>query len=181
MVQINPEDVLRIPVNDYFDNNFINQKIMEKTQKLMLYASKHKSKECLLLFNTESFRHKTCTNKKDDTVELNKRMIFILNHTKKSYAVIHNHPADSSFSLMDLSVFLNYPNLIMMMVCTNSCKYCAAVLKSSTFDRKKQKEVLKKLIEHMELSGISGHSSALEIMNRMHQRGMISYVEYENY
>lgn len=181
MDKINRKDIFKIALNTYFDNPELNKRLKEKTQKLMFYAHWHKSKECLMIFSIESFRHKVCTDKDENKVGFNAKMRQILRERDKRFIVIHNHPTDTSFSLMDLKEFLQYPNVLMMMVCTNSCKYCAAVLKDAGFDERKQ-ELLDEWLDRQFKSGqLNEHGSALEILSRLHQRGLMYYVEYENY
>lgn len=180
MDKINVFNILKIQKHKYFDDNYVNNQLKLKTQLLMVNAFLHKGNETLLLMNNKTFKYTIYSENDQNSVSFNSKMLSLLMDKTNLYTAIHNHPNESSFSIDDLIQLLRHEQLILLILCTNSCKYCAGLLKSNTVDNITSDKMLKYIKQYMYKNNLTGHSSAIPLIEYFSTRKLI-YVYYINY
>jgi hypothetical protein len=141
---------------------------------------RNKGYETLLLMRLSDFKYETVTNYREDMVSFSDNMEHNLNNNSNVYVAIHNHPNDSTFSVDDLQVLVEYNNLRAIFLCTNTCKYNAMILKNYTLSQK-EIDIMRNYIKgYKQKNNGNGHISAEPLLKLFTDKRLL-YVYYTNY
>ena len=175
------QNILKIECHRYFDNswrdyNKINKKIRTKTIINMLSAYLHRGKEVLLLMDNGSFKHKMNVGNYEN-VTISNEMKRFMNNSNSTFTAFHNHPKEGSFSLGDLEQIIIYDKIQLLVLCTNSCRYCAALYKPRSFTEKEIKAILTLFDSFKEKNNVDGHCNAKYFIQQLQEKGRLFYYE----
>ena len=184
MDEISLRNILKIECHRYFDSswkdyNKINKKIRNKTIVNMLSAYFHKGKEVLLLMDNGNFKHKI--NVGDyEAVAISEEMETLMYNSNCTFTAFHNHPEESTFSLDDLEKLLYYEKIQLLVLCTNSCRYCAALYKPQNLSKRELRALSILIDKYKTKYNVDGHCSAIYFIKRLQEKEKIFYYEAMN-
>ena len=179
MHEITLDNIKKIQKHRYFDgndtySNKLNNKLYLMTKLLMRQAYLNSGKEVLLLMNNRSYTYKI-TNGTVDSVALSDKMLKWMEKSKSTFTAFHNHPDDTSFSLDDLEQLILHSKLQLLILCTNSCKYCAGLYKSRQLSQKETQAILYYIAKYKERYKVDGHRDALPLIEKLTKQGILYF------
>ena len=132
-------------------------------------------KEEVSLRNYNTYR--VNTNMREDSVSMSAEMVIALNNNNSTkFTSIHNHPTDSNFYIDDLTQFILYSKMNLMILCTNSCKHSAALFKSQTIDSDTANNILIDISNYKINNNVDGHGDAMTLIQKYVSVGLLYFV-----
>ena len=168
---ITKESVKRIQRHRYFDENYaidtvsiknkqINSTLQTNLQRLMVAAFKLNSVEALIAVDLDNFSWVGTTDNSYDSVRLSEVMKNAFINSTHKFVIMHNHPSNRTFSLADVMVLANYPNLKIILVCPNDCSFIEMLYKGDGDLSSITSIIIKVINKLMSKGSISGHTNA---------------------
>lgn len=168
---ITRESVKKIQKHRYFDehnsnllvaenNKKLNSYIFNCIQKLMVGAYKHNNMESLIVVDIDTFAYRFNTNNLPTDVYLTPEMENAILNSGNTFIAMHNHPNNSTFSMADVLVLINYPNLQTIFMCTNDCNFIEVLDKGNRYYKFTVRVVIKILNSLVSKNIINKHSDA---------------------
>lgn len=184
MVAITDDNIQKIPKHRYFSDNTnnINDELYNKTIILMTVAQKKANgNETLLLMRNSDFLYEVTSQHNVAEVSFNQKMLNALyTNNAETYTAFHNHPDDGPFSLGDVKQILEYDKLVLLVLCTNSCKYSAALYKTNN-SKQQINHILARIMQIAFSKNILNmHMDAKKLIKWLVPLGF-EYREYRNY
>lgn len=182
--KIKISNILRIRGYKYFADAKVNKIFITNLKIAMVYAYYCKSKE-VLVFTDNMYKHsiRVVTSNSDEKVSIPKDIRDIISSVgyEKEVMFIHNHPNNSSFSVLDVLTFLNLSAIKYLVVITNSCQYVAILEKTAGIPFQIQLNWIKYIRYLMVKDNLTYHSTARHIIDEMVNHNVARYKEFKMY
>lgn len=150
----------------------------------MIYAYYCKSKEVLLFTDNMSKRNiRVVTSNSDEKVDIPKDIRDTISSVgyDKEVMIIHNHPSNSTFSILDVLTFLNLNAVRYLVVITNSCQYIAILEKIPDIPFQVRINWIKYIRYIMIKNNLYYDSIARQIIDEMVKHSVVRYKEFKMY
>jgi hypothetical protein len=185
-IKIKISNILKIKKHQYFNSTIenykeINKILQRKIKTTMLAAMMHNSSEVLMIIDNSTFNHRITTSNDMNNVTIPEYIVNIITDvsTDTTFTMIHNHPDNSGFSIMDLRTFINRDKIAYIFVCTNDCRIIA-VLGKNNINQETKFKMLNTINKYMIINNYNEHSPAIELIEFFEQKGLL-YAAYKNY
>lgn len=185
MHRIKMENILKIKKHRYFNNSVINHEQLNKAFyasiiKLMIHAMLNKSLETLLILD-ENFKSKVYTSNDINNVHIPDNIIRKLDSDSSvKYIMMHNHPNNSNFSILDLYTFIQRYQICNLVVVTNDCKHISVLGMHNSVNMRTRSKMLQFIDEYCNKYNKNEHSSAERLIQYFQTKGLM-YAVYRNY